>query len=278
MEVHADLRIGKSLLNPPHRTDYLRAEAPPVGIAQHQPFGSLLVRRPQHGQREAGIGGVAVEEVLGVEEHPPTVAGQVGDRLGHHGDSLVEVGSQCLPDVVVPRFADDAHHLGLGLQQVEHLGIPFDDPAGSSGRGEGRQRSCPEVQFRAGSLEELAVLGVGARPAAFYVGDPELVEKGCDAELVGDGQGYALLLGAVAQGGVVYLELWMCHRRLSRPSHLYRCQVVRAKKRPSAGAQGLGHGIIRVPMPLVDNDPVEVCHVSREFRSPNSPCQPLARV
>ena len=65
----------------------------------------------------------------------------------------------------------------------------------------------PQVELVAGPAEELGVLGVGARPAALDVADAEVVELPRDVQLVGDGEVEALLLGAVAQGGVVDVEV-----------------------------------------------------------------------
>ena len=53
-----------------------------------------------------------------------------------------------------------------------------------------------------GPGEELRVLGVGPGPPTFDEGDPEVVELLGHPQLVVDGQGEALLLGAVPQGGV----------------------------------------------------------------------------
>ena len=58
------------------------------------------------------------------------------------------------------------------------------------------------VQLLRGPGEELGVLRVGAGPAALDERHPEVVELLGHPELVVDGQGQALLLGAVAQGGV----------------------------------------------------------------------------
>ena len=57
-----------------------------------------------------------------------------------------------------------------------------------------------------GAPEELGVLGIGARPAALDVADAELVEVPRDVQLVLDREVEALLLSAVAQGGVVDVE------------------------------------------------------------------------
>src|SRR5690606_26531154 len=73
-----------------------------------------------------------------------------------------------------------------------------------------------QVELLWSPLEELGVLGVGPRPAALDEPHAELVEQARDGELVGDGQGDALSLGAVAQGGVEDVEAVVWHRWNSR--------------------------------------------------------------
>ena len=78
--------------------------------------------------------------------------------------------------------------------------------AGPAGRAEGRELGVPQVQLGRRPAEELGVLGVRARPAALDVADPEPVELPRDRQLVGDREVEPLLLGAVAQRGVVDVE------------------------------------------------------------------------
>ena len=59
---------------------------------------------------------------------------------------------------------------------------------------------------RASGGEELGVLGIGAGPAAFDVVDAQLVELLRDLQLVLDGEGDALHLGAVAERRVVKFD------------------------------------------------------------------------
>ena len=60
--------------------------------------------------------------------------------------------------------------------------------------------------------EEVAILVVGTRPAALDEGNADLVQPLRDAELILQREGYALALGAIAQGGVVDVDL--SHRML----------------------------------------------------------------
>ena len=59
------------------------------------------------------------------------------------------------------------------------------------------------IQQTNSALEELIVLGIRSRPASFDVGDSKTVEKTGDLELVSGRQRNPLLLGAVAEGGVI---------------------------------------------------------------------------
>ena len=54
-----------------HDGVHLVRQRAPVGVAQHQPLRPGLGHRRQHRQRVVGVVLVAVEGVLGVEEHPP---------------------------------------------------------------------------------------------------------------------------------------------------------------------------------------------------------------
>src|SRR5690625_7610272 len=62
--------------------------------------------------------------------------------------------------------------------------------------------------------EELGVTRSCPGPTTLDVGHAELVEQTGDRELVGDRQGQPLLLGTIAQGGVVEVEAVDGHRLL----------------------------------------------------------------
>ena len=131
---------------------------------------------------------IAVEEVLGVEEHPTTTGLQEADGVGHHGYALIEAGPQGLCHVVCGGLADDAHHVGLGGQKVGQRGVLGGVATHPPGGPEGHQGGPLEGQLGTGPGEELLVLGVGSRPAPFDVVNAEAVELLGDAQLVVDGQ------------------------------------------------------------------------------------------
>ena len=64
-----------------------------VGVAQHEAAGALHCAAPSSTRSaELGVAVVAVEEVLGVEQHVEARAPQELDGVGHHRDAFVERG------------------------------------------------------------------------------------------------------------------------------------------------------------------------------------------
>ena len=81
-----------------------------VGVAQRDHLGAGLVRRAQHLERVVAVGAVAVEEVLGVEEHLLPLPAQVADGVADHREVLLERGAQRQLDVPVVRLRDQGDH------------------------------------------------------------------------------------------------------------------------------------------------------------------------
>ncbi len=109
-------------------------------------------------------------------------------------------------DVVVPGLADQADHVGAGGEQRRQLLVVLRADALAPRRAEGSERGVLQVELGLGSLKELVVFWIGPGPAALDVGDAEVVEEAGHDQLVVGGERDALLLGAVAQGGVVDLD------------------------------------------------------------------------
>ena len=179
-------------------------QAAAVGVAEHDGVGPGGGGRLDDGQGVRRVGGVAVEEVLGVEGGPPSRRHQVGDGVADHGQVLVKGGPQGLGDVQVPGLADQGDDRGLGVQQRVEVGVVVDPTAGPAGGPEGGQGGVAPGQF-GGPGEVLGVLGVGPGPAALDDVDAEVVEQAGHPQLVGHGELEADLLRPVAQGGVVGL-------------------------------------------------------------------------
>ena len=216
VQVHADtaVDVGHDGL---HRLLHVVRQRAAVGVAQDQALGAGHGRGLEHSQRELGVVLVAVEEVLGVEEHPTPLSHEVLDRVGHHRDALVERRAERLGDVVVPALADDADHLGAGGQQVLERLVLVDLALDPPGRAERDERGRRELQLVLGPGEELVVLGVGARPTALDVVHTQPVELLGDAELVLDRQRDALQLAAVSQRRVVDLDGRGCGHGVNPP-------------------------------------------------------------
>jgi hypothetical protein len=125
------------------------------------------------------------------------------------------------------RLGDEGHDAGAAVAQRADQGVVGRLHAGAASGAERGEPGVPQVQLVDGAAEELGVLGVGARPAALDVADTQTVELSGYRQLVRDRGVEALLLHAVAQGGVVDVERavqvqglvervgWLVHRCLS---------------------------------------------------------------
>ena len=146
-----------------------------------------------------------------------------------------------LLDVPHVGLGDQGDDRGLRVEQGAHLRVVLDADAGLAGGAEGHQHRVPQLQLAGRrAREELGVLRHRARPAALDESHADLVEQPRDGELVGDGVGDALTLGAVAQRGVEDVEVVGLHGSSCRV-------VVGQNKRPPADAEGLRVGVEPVP-------------------------------
>ena len=217
-----------------------------VGVAQRDHVRARLRRRADALERVPGVGPVAVEEVLGVEEDPLAFRPQVPHRVGDHLEVLVERGPQRELHVPVVALGDQGDHRGARLAERGDLRVVRGDGARLARRAERRERGVLEAELGLGAAEELGVLGDGARPAALDEPDAEPVQVPRDHQLVGNREVQALLLCPVAQGGVVDVELVVEHCRFP----FLPCRggggrrVSRKQKDPSRDARGLRVGIV----------------------------------
>ena len=141
----------------------------------------------------------------------------MGNGVVDHGQVLVQAGAQCLVDVGVVRLGDQADVICSSVHQGLHLRVGCSFAAHLAGGTEGDQPGVGQTQFISGAREELGVGRVGAGPATFDEGDPQLVQMAGDAQFVVHRQVDALLLRTVAQRGVVDVELLRHYRHCWHP-------------------------------------------------------------
>ncbi len=184
-----------------------------VGVAQRDHARARLGRGPDALDGVGRVGPVPVEEVLGVDEDPLALCRQVPHRVGDHRQVLVERGAQGKLDVAVVALGDEGDDGGARFAERGDLRVVGGPDARLAGRAERGQGGVAQLELGLGPPEELGVLGNRARPAALDEPDAETVQVPGDHQLVGNREVQALLLGAVAQGGVVDVKLVVDHRR-----------------------------------------------------------------
>src|SRR5690606_23971297 len=102
--------------------------------------------------------------------------------------------------VEIPRLADERRSLSAGFDQMLQVRVLLAGDVLAPGAAERRQLR-PQVQL-AYALEELDVLAVAARIAAFDIVDAKRIELERDLDFVFRSQADAFALRAVAQGGI----------------------------------------------------------------------------
>ncbi len=206
VEMDGDLHVAAEVTDDfgDRRFDLVRQRAA-IGVAQHEVARTVGHRGFEHAQRELGIAGEAVEEVLGIEQHLHPGVAQELDRVADHRDALVERGAQCFGHVVVPRLADDANGTDVRLDQMAQRVVAVDLALHPPGRPERDEGARLELQLVGHPAEQLVVLGVRTGPARLDVVHAEPVELLRDPQLVLDRERDALQLRPVPERGVVYL-------------------------------------------------------------------------
>ncbi len=225
VQVHPDR--GVDVLD--DRTDRvfdLVRERTAVGVAQHEAVGARERRSLEHPEAELGVRPVAVEEVLGIEEHGEAVGLEVLDRIGDHRDTFVERGLERFEHVVVPALPDDADGVGAGLDEVAQRVVGVDLALRSARRTERHESARREGELARRTTEELVVLRIGPGPTGLDVVDAEPVELLRDPQLVVDRERDPLELSAVTQRRVV---------------NFYLSGKVRHWRTPASPCSGLPH-------------------------------------
>ena len=141
--------------------------------------------------------------MLGVVDDALALRAQKGDRVGDHAQVLLGIGVDHLLEVQLPGLADQRADRREALGRAAcSAGSSAGRDVAAAGHAEGADRRVLEA-LALEQLEELRLLGVGAREAGLDEVDAEVVERMRDAQLLGRGQGHALALHAVAESRVV---------------------------------------------------------------------------
>lgn len=100
-----------------------------VGIAQHDPSRAGLMRRLEATQGVLGVVLVAIEEVLGVEQHfRHLVLGQL-DAVRDHPQVFFEIDVERGAHLEIPGLADQTRGIGAGCQNGRQTGIVVGAPS-----------------------------------------------------------------------------------------------------------------------------------------------------
>ena len=177
-----------------------------VGVAQNDRFRAAANGGFERFERVGGIRFVAVKEMLGVVDDAPVVGAQIGNGLLDDAQVVFQRGEQNIGDMQRPGLAENGADGCLRIEQRLDVGIVFGSAFDAAGGTEcGDQRILP---FHvAGALEEFNILGVRARPAAFDERHAEIVQFVARCGLCHWRKREAFGLGAIAQGGVVDLDI-----------------------------------------------------------------------
>ena len=203
-----------------------------VGVAQHVDVGAGLRGDTQHLERVRRVAAVAVEEVLGVEEDPLALRAQVRDGVAHHREVLL--AGWC---------AGPARRAGRGSSRP---GVTTGAPTRAARRPGGRRRrftpgrrvapnaaswACCRSSSVGRARKNSVSLGFAPGQPPSMKPDAEVVEVPGDGELVGDREGEALLLRAVAQRRVVDVErVGRADRRSLTTSGAVACSAIGLSK------------------------------------------------
>ena len=187
-------RLGREIAD-------LRRERASVRVAEDEAIRAALGRGLEGPEGVGLVGLGAVEEVLGVEDDLPAFLLEEGHRVADHVQVLLERGLEHPGDVEIPALAEEDHDRRLGPEQRPDVLVVAGLLGPPSRAPERRQDGPFELQAR-GPAEELQVLGVRPGIPGFDVPDAQVVQDLDDPELVADGKGDPLPLGAVPQRGI----------------------------------------------------------------------------
>ncbi len=176
-----------------------------VRVAERHVLGTGRDRRAQALERVGGVVSPGVEEVLGVIDNALPLGPAEVDGVHDHVEVLLARDLRHLLEMKAPGLADERHDgRERGDEHAQRVVLGSGDAA-PTGHAEGADGRGLESD-RGEQLEELLLLRVRRGEAGLDVVDAEPVEGFDDAHLLGGGEGHALPLHAVAEGGVVEMN------------------------------------------------------------------------
>ena len=149
-----------------------------VGVAQHQPVGALAGSSAQAVESIELVGGIAIQEMLRIDDHLPAGALEQPDAVCNHGQVLKQAAPENLVHLCIPGLGDQRHRRRPAFQERLQLrvagSVDMSPPSAAERSQAGARRRRRGRQLVVPTPEKHGVLGVAARPAAFHVGHAEV--------------------------------------------------------------------------------------------------------
>ena len=177
---------------------HLGRQGATIGVTEHHPARALIQGRTQAGQGIGGIGAIAVEEMLGIQDCLAPLCPQMGERGADRLQVLVQRHAQGGGHMELMRLAYQTDGRGAGIQHGGQDIIILSRSPDPLGHPEGGHHGTGPGDLG----KEIAVGRVRPRPAAFDVIDPQPIQRRRDLDLLGGGELHPLRLLAIAERGV----------------------------------------------------------------------------
>ena len=173
-----------------------------VGVAEHEELRAGGAGGLERLQGVAGVGRVAVKEVLRIKEHGLARAHEELHGVKDHVEVVLQRGAQDVRDVKVPGLSKDRRALAPDARKHVEPGVlvgAHADPVGRSKGDKARMLGPPGAQ----PLVEFGVLGVAGGVSRLDEVHADLVQPLENLLLILQGKGHGLPLRAVAQRRIV---------------------------------------------------------------------------
>ena len=110
-----------------------------IGIAQHHPPRACRIGRFGNLKRIAGIGLVAIEKMLAIEQRFAAGCHRRRNALADGIEIIVQRRLERHMDLIIPSLSDKADRIALGSKQTGNAGIIRNRTANFLGHAEGRK-------------------------------------------------------------------------------------------------------------------------------------------